>query len=84
MLKAGKKTWDQVQDELLDAVFYAHDPARVLASDDFAADSMLDSLSVVAMIEVLAEAGGAEEMLDEAGVEDLRSMARVRALYERL
>lgn len=79
-----KKPWDQVQEELLDVVFYAHDPATVLGSGDLARAGMLDSLSVVAIIEVLAEATGAEDALDAAGAEDFASMAKIHDLYERL
>lgn len=79
-----RKSWDEVQAELMDVVFYAHDSAKVLASRDLAKDGMLDSLSVVAIIEVLAEATDADEALDEAGVEDFRSIAKIRELYERL
>lgn len=79
-----KKSWDQVQDELMDVVFYAHDAAKVLGSQDLARDGMLDSLSVVAIIEVLAEATDADEALDRADVADFGSMSRIRDLYERL
>lgn len=82
--KAQKKAWDDVEAELLEAVFYAHDPARVRASTDLARDRMLDSLSIVAIIEVLAEASDADEALDAAGAEDFRSLATIRELYARL
>ncbi|MCA0438462.1 MAG: hypothetical protein M9891_16110 [Austwickia sp.] len=79
-----KKPWDEVQAELLDVVFYAHDPSAVLASADLAKAGMLDSLSVVAIIEVLAEATGADSALDAATVEDFASMVHIHDLYERL
>lgn len=81
---ATKPPWVEIQSELLDVVFYAHDAAKVLGSADLAKDGMLDSLSVVAIIEVLAEATDADEALDRAGAEDFGTMAKIRDLYERL
>ncbi len=77
------RSWSEVETDLLENVFYAHDPAVVLASTDLARDDMLDSLTIVAILETLAEAVGDESAFDEADVTDFRNIARIRALYEK-
>ena len=79
-----RKSWAEVQEQLLEVVFYAHDPARVLGSSDLTRDRMLDSLSIVAIVEVLAEASDAEEALEAAVADDFQSIDKIRALYQRL
>lgn len=79
-----KRAWEGVEAELLEAVFFAHDPQAVRAAVDFGAVGMIDSLSVVAILEILAEAGGSEEGLDAALATDFVNLAAVRTLYERL
>ncbi|MDO5629620.1 MAG: hypothetical protein Q4G43_15000 [Mobilicoccus sp.] len=79
-----KQPWDTVEAELLESVFYAHDAAQVRAADDLAAAGLLDSLSVVAILETLIESSGEEEAFDAAQAEDFRNLAAVRSLYERV
>lgn len=83
MLKSDRRSWSDVEKELLETVFYAYEPGQVLHVKDLAAAGMLDSLSVVAIIEILAESGESDEALDAAVAEDFRSFARIRQLYER-
>lgn len=78
-----KKPWDDVEAELLETVFYAHDPSDVRAADDLARKGMLDSLSIVAILEVLIDATGNEDDLENADATDFRNLAQIRALYER-
>ncbi|MBK7720955.1 MAG: hypothetical protein IPI32_01665 [Austwickia sp.] len=80
----SKKPWDEVETELVENVFYAHDEAKVRESVDLAKEGMLDSLSIVAILEVLADASGEEEALDTAQASDFRNLGLIRALYERL
>ncbi len=79
-----KLDWDAVEKELIEDVFYAHDDVKVRASKDLAADGMIDSLSVVAILEILIEASGAEDELEDAQAGDFRNLAAIRALYERV
>ncbi len=80
----SKKPWPEVEADLVENVFYAHDEAKVRASKDLAKEGMLDSLSIVAILEVLAEASGEEEALDSAEAKDFRNLEVIRGLYERL
>ena len=79
-----KPDWDVVENDLLDNVFYAFDAASVRASTDLPRDGMLDSLSIVAILEALIEATGAEEAFDAAQATDFRNLTAIRALYERV
>ncbi len=79
-----KKPWSEVEADLMDNVFYAHDEAKVKASSNLADDSLLDSLSIVVILETFADAGVAEEALEEAQAADFRNLEVMRALYERL
>lgn len=81
---SSKKPWSDVEAELFDSVFYAHDAADVRAADDLATAGMLDSLSIVAILEVLIDASGEEEALENADAADFRNLAQIRALYERV
>lgn len=80
----SKKPWPQVEADLVENVFYAHDEAKVRASGDLAKEGMLDSLSIVAILEVLADAGAEEEALDSAEAGDFRNLGLIQALYERV
>lgn len=79
-----KRPWAEVKNELMENVFYAHDPDEVGAADDLARKGMLDSLSIVAILEVLIDATGDEESLESAEASDFRNLAQIRALYERV
>lgn len=76
--------WPEVEGQLLDQVFYAWPPQKVRESEDLARDGLVDSLSVVAVLEVLIEALGHEEALSVSTADDFRNLAAIRALYERL
>lgn len=80
----SKKPWPEVEADLVENVFYAHDEAKVRGSKDLAKDGMLDSLSIVAILEVLAEASGEEEALDSAEAKDFRNLQVIHGLYDRL
>ncbi len=73
----SKKPWTEVEVDLVENVFYAHDEARVRKSADLAKEGMLDSLSIVAILEILAESGGAQAT-------DFRNLSQIQALYDRL
>lgn len=79
-----KPDWNTVEIELLDNVFYAFDAEKVRASDDLPRDGMLDSLSIVAILESLIEATGQEEAFDDAQATDFRNLGAIRELYERI
>ena len=79
-----KRSWSEVETELLDNVFYAHDPQEVRAAGDLTHKGMLDSLSIVAILETLVEAGGDEDKLEEAQATDFRNLAVIRDLYDRV
>lgn len=79
-----KRPWAEVETELMENVFYAHDPVEVGAADDLARTGMLDSLSIVAILEVLIDATGDEEALESADASDFRNLAQIRALYGRV
>lgn len=80
----AKRPWGDIETDLLESVFYAHDPKVVLATDDLAKKGMLDSLSIVAILEILAEGSGNDEALNDAQAADFRNLALIRTLYERL
>ena len=79
-----KKPWNEVEADLMDNVFYAHDEAKVKASSNLADDALLDSLSIVVILETFADAGVPEEDLEEAQATDFRNLEVMQALYERL
>lgn len=79
----SKRTWDEVEQELLDNVFYAHDAEMVRGADDLAKAGVLDSLSIVAILETLIDASGDEEAFDAAEASDFRNLGTIRSLYER-
>jgi len=79
----SKRAWDDVEQDLLDNVFYVHDAEGVRASDDLAKDGMLDSLSIVAILETLIDASGDEEAFESAEAADFRNLGTIRALYEK-
>lgn len=79
-----KKPWSEVEEDLMDNVFYAHDEAKVKASSNLAEDSLLDSLSIVVILETFADAGVEEEALEDAQATDFRNLQVMQALYERL
>ena len=76
--------WTEVEQQLLDQVFYAHPADQIRASEDLAADGLLDSLSIVAILEALIEATGQEEAFDDAQADDFRNLSAIRELYERI
>ena len=80
---AAPRTWDEVERDLLDDVFYAHDAETVKGADDLAKAGVLDSLSSVAILETLIDASGNEEAFDSAEAGDFRNLGTIRALYER-
>lgn len=81
----SKKPWSEVEADLMENVFYAHDEAQVRSATDLAKAGLLDSLSIVAILEILAEASGVEdEALDSAEATDFRNLDVIRSLYERL
>lgn len=77
-------SWSDVEQRLLDQVFYARTPEQVRGSDDLAADGYLDSLSIVVVLEMLSEMTGNEEALTTASADDFKNLDTVRALYDRL
>lgn len=79
-----KPDWNTVEIELLDNVFYAFDAEKVRASEDLPRDGMLDSLSIVAILESLIDATGQEEAFDDAQATDFRNLGAIRELYERI
>lgn len=79
-----KPAWNTVEAELLDIVFYAFEGDAVRASTDLPRDGMLDSLSIVAILEVLIEATGQEEAFDDAQAGDFANLSAIRELYERI
>lgn len=79
-----KDDWSSVKDNLVENVFYAHDAAAVLKSADLAADGLLDSLSIVAILEVLVDCGADEESLDEAQATDFTNLHTIATLYARV
>ncbi len=80
----SKKPWPEVETDLVDNVFYAYDEKKVRGSADLAKEGMLDSLSIVAVLEILAEASGEDEALDSAKAADFQNLAVIKALYDRL
>lgn len=86
MASAQRLDWDAVEAQLLDVVFYAHDPQKVRNARDLPSEGLLDSLSVVAIMEVLADAfpAGSIESLDSLKPSDFQNMTSIRALYQRL
>lgn len=81
-----KTPWEDVETQLLEDVFYAHDPATVRASTNLTKDALVDSLSVVAILDVLADAapGSDVDSLESLTPNDFRNLASIRELYERL
>ncbi|GAB48642.1 hypothetical protein [Mobilicoccus pelagius] len=79
----SKRTWNEVEQDLLDDVFYAHDAETVKSADDLAKAGVLDSLSIVAILETLIDASGDEEAFDAAEASDFRNLSTIRALYEK-
>lgn len=77
-------TWPAVEATLLDQVFYAWPSNEVRAAVDLADAGMVDSLSVIAILEVLVEATGNEAALGEATADDFRSLPTIHALFDRL
>ncbi len=75
--------WEDVEGELLDRVFYAWPPADVRAAPDLAAAGMVDSLSVVAVLEVLVGAAGDDTVLEISTADDFRNLDTIRQLYQR-
>ncbi|WP_040160008.1 hypothetical protein [Mobilicoccus massiliensis] len=80
---SDKPAWSEVESDLLDNVFYVHDAEKVRASEDLAKEGMLDSLSIVAILETLIDATDDEEAFESAEAGDFRNLATIRALYER-
>lgn len=79
-----KANWNDVENELLERVFYAHDGAAVRGSENLAQDGMLDSLSIVAILEILVEMTGEEDAMMRAGSSDFRNLAAIHAFYQSL
>ena len=79
---SNKQPWSQVEDELMENVFYAHEPDRVRGADDLAKAGLLDSLSIVAILEVLIEASGDEDAFEAAEASNFRNLGTIKALYE--
>lgn len=80
----SKNAWSEVEHDLMDNVFYAHDEQAVRASANLAEDSLLDSLSIVVILETFADAGVSEDALEGAQAEDFRNLTSMKALYDRL
>lgn len=80
----AKRPWPEVEADLVENVFYAHDEGKVRASADLATEGMLDSLSIVAILEVLADSSGDDGALDAAQASDFGNRRLIRALYARL
>lgn len=78
----SKQPWSQVESDLLENVFYAHDSAAVSKADDLAAEGMLDSLSIVAILETLIDAAGDEDAFETAEASNFRNLKTIQALYE--
>lgn len=76
--------WTQIEQRLLDQVFYAWPAEEVRTAPDLAAAGFIDSLSVVAVLEVLIDATGNEDALTLGTAEDFSSLARIKALHARL
>jgi hypothetical protein len=76
--------WEQIEQRLLDQVFHRHDPARVRASHDLPGDGMIDSLSVIAALEVLVESTDDEGFLSQSQPADFTSLERIEALVSRV
>lgn len=79
-----KASWNDVEKELLERVFYAHDDASVRDADDLAKEGMLDSLSIVAVLEIMVESSGDEDALTKATATDFRNLSSIRAFYQNL
>lgn len=79
-----KQPWSEVEADLMDNVFYAHDEAAVRKSTDLAEDGLLDSLSIVVILETFADAGVEEDALETAQAPDFRNLEVMKTLYERL
>ncbi len=79
-----RPAWDVIEKQILDNVFYAFDADAVRRSTDLPADRMLDSLSIVAILETLIEATDDEDAFDVAQAADFRNLACIRELYERV
>lgn len=79
-----KAIWSDVENELLERVFYAHDGAVVRDSENLAHDGMLDSLSIVAILEILVEMTGNEDAMMRAGSSDFRNLSSIHAFYQSL
>ncbi|HQR78629.1 MAG TPA: hypothetical protein PLT68_00255 [Actinomycetota bacterium] len=79
-----KAMWSDVEDELLERVFYAHEDTVVRDSENLAQAGMLDSLSIVAILDILVEMTGNEDAMMRAGSSDFRSLASIHAFYQSL
>ncbi len=76
--------WTRVEAQLLDQVFYAFDPDEVRAESDLAAAGFLDSLSIVAVLEVIIQESGNEGAMGEAVADDFRNLGSIKSLCARL
>ena len=83
-MPTDRPSWPDVEQQLLDQVFYARTPDQVRGSDDLAADGFLDSLSIVVVLEMLSESTGNEDALTTANADDFRNLSTINALYDRL
>ncbi|MFN8185185.1 MAG: hypothetical protein U0R23_12265 [Candidatus Nanopelagicales bacterium] len=79
-----KAAWGDVEKELMQRVFYAHNADTVATVDDLAQEGILDSLSIVAILEVLVEMSGNEDALTAATASDFHSLASIRTFYQTL
>lgn len=79
-----RPTWDAIEGQLLEDVFYAFEPDAVRLSKDLPRDAMLDSLSIVAILEILIDAADDEEAFEKATATDFRNLSTIRDLYERV
>ena len=77
-------TWPETEARLLEQVFHQHAPDQARASDDLVADRMIDSLSVVAALEVLVECTDNDAALEVATPSDFTSLARIASLHAQL
>lgn len=79
-----KPSWTEVEETLLEQVFYAFDPADVRAATNLPQKGMLDSLSIVAILETLVELTGNEDALTQAQATDFRNLGTIQAFYAKI
>jgi hypothetical protein len=81
---SSSEPWAHVERRLLDQVFHQWSEQDVRDSADLARAGMIDSLSVVAALEVLVEATDDDGVLTEATPADFATLGTIRSLYTRV